>query len=93
MFVEWCDHIAHEIDHPLIGYIGGNALGNNVVVASIDFFRPAFILVEEAEMVRKGDRFARNEIQEATSESTITVLSMSRSMEFLLGSVIMRNFS
>src|SRR5207302_2017304 len=43
MFVGWSDHFVHEIDHPLVGYMGGDALNGNVVIASIDCFLNPFV--------------------------------------------------
>ncbi len=51
MFIGWSNHFVHEIDHSLVGYMGGDALNGNVVVAPIDFFQQAFILVGQAEIV------------------------------------------
>ena len=45
MFVGWSDHFVHEIDHPLIGFMGGDTLNGNIVIAPIDFFQQAIILV------------------------------------------------
>ena len=50
MFVGGSDQFVHEIDHPLVGFMGGDAVNSNVVVAPIDFVRQAFILVGQAEI-------------------------------------------
>jgi hypothetical protein len=50
VFVGCSDHVVHELNHLLVGYMGGDALYGNVVVAPIDVFLQAFILVGGAEV-------------------------------------------